>query len=128
MVSIKQIDKEGKTVFVIDYSNCKEAEMLAGEAELKERVLHLNKPILLISVFNEYAYVTPSFMRAAERDNVDLGHLLEKQAVVGLNPIKKMILKGFNLLMRRNVRNFESVDEAMEFLLDATTTDRDFQE
>jgi hypothetical protein len=128
MVSIKQIDKEGKTLLVIDYSNCKEAEMLSGEAELKERILQINKPILLISVFNDQAYVTPTFMRTAERDNVELSHLLEKQAVVGLNPIKKMILKGFNLLMRRNVRNFESVEEAMEFLLDSTTTDRDFKD
>jgi hypothetical protein len=128
MVSIKQIDKDSKTLFVIDYSNCKEAEMLSGEAELKERIIQINKPILLISVFNDQAYITPTFMRTAERDNVELAHLLEKQAVVGLNPVKKMILKGFNLLLRRNVRNFESVEEAMAFLLDSKTTDRDYKE
>jgi hypothetical protein len=128
MVSIKEINRDDKILFLVDYSNCKEAEMLSGEAEVKVKILQINKPILLISVFNEKGYITPRFMRVAERDNIELAHLIDKQAVVGLNLVKKMILKGFNILLRRNIRNFDSIDEAVQFLFDPNSTDKDFQE
>jgi hypothetical protein len=128
MVTIKEISKNDKDLFIIDYSNCKQDEMINGVVELTGKILEKNKPTMILSVFNERAYVTPGFMRTAEKANIELSHLLDKQAVVGLSPVKKMILKGFNILLRKNIRSFNTVDEAMEFLFDATTTDRDFEE
>ncbi len=128
MVSIKEIEKDGKTLFLIDYSNCKQGEMINGIEELTGKILERNKPIMILSVFNERAFVTPGFMRAAEKANLELPHLIDKQAVVGLSPVKKMILKGFNILLRRNIRSFNTIEEAKEFLFDSTTTDRDFED
>ena len=124
MVSIKEIGKNDKNLFIVDYSNCKEAEMISGIAEVKSRILQVNKPVMVISVFNEKAYVTSKFMRVAEQDNLDLAHLIDKQAVVGLTPVKKMILKGLNLFLRKNIRNFDTVEEATTFLFDPGSTDK----
>ena len=102
--------------------------MISAVVELTGKILEKNKPIMILSIFNERAYITSGFMRAAEKANLEIPHLIDKQALVGLSPVKKMILKGFNLLLRRNIRSFNTVDEAMEFLFDATTTDRDFED
>jgi hypothetical protein len=49
-------------------------------------------------------------------------------ALVGLNETKKLILKGYNHNFQRNFKVFETRDEAVRFLLDEKTTDKDFPE
>ena len=128
MVSIKEINKPDKYLFIVDYSDCKESEMIAGAKEVGRRIREKNKRVMILSIFNDRAYVTSRFMRVVEKENRDLSHLIDKQAVVGLNRIKKMILKGFNLLLKRNVRNFGSVEDALKFLWDETTTDKEVED
>ena len=128
MVSIKELHKTNKDLYLVDYSDCGAEEMIAGAAELGKRIRDKNRRAMILSVFNDRAYITYGFIKRAEEENLALAHLIDKQAIVGLNSVKKMILKGFNLTLRRNVRNFDSVDEAMKFLLDEATTDRDFVE
>jgi hypothetical protein len=42
---------------------------------------------------------------------------IERNALVGLNKPKMMILKGFNLLLGTDYRAFSSEHEALEYLL-----------
>lgn len=128
MVLIKELHKTDKDLYVVDHSDCSAEEMIKGIAELGRRIRSENRPAMILSIFNDRAYITAGFMKMAEEENLELSHLIDKQAIVGLNDIKKMILKGFNLTLRRNVRNFDSEDEAMKFLLDEATTDKDFDE
>ena len=59
------------------------------------------------------------------KETTDVLPFLDKQAVVGLDPVKKLILKGYNFLVKRNIRAFDTREEAITFLLNEHTTDRD---
>ncbi|MFZ6001720.1 MAG: hypothetical protein ACOYW3_14515, partial [Bacteroidota bacterium] len=47
-------------------------------------------------------------------------HLIERNALVGLNTAKMMILKGFNLLLGTDFRSFASEQAGVEYLLGET--------
>ena len=64
-------------------------------------------------------------MNAVRAETAKFIPLIEKQAIVGLNETKKIILKGFNLSIDRNVRAFHTKEEAISFLVDESTTDKD---
>jgi hypothetical protein len=113
-------------VLVIDYSNLKEAEMIEKAIAAKDLILTENKPVLLLSIYNDKGYATPSFMRTIEKETRVILHLIEKQAVTGLNDTKKILLKGYNFLFQKDIRNFNSLEEALDFLVDETTTDKNF--
>jgi len=122
---IRQISINSKEIFIIDYSDCKEGEMIDLVSELKRQVIAENMAVRILSVFNDRCYVTPKFMRHAEGATREAIHLIEKQAMIGLNGTKKMILKGYNFLFNTNIKTFNTIEEAMEFLLDDHTTDKD---
>lgn len=125
MDRIRKITRNNKEIVIIDYSDCKEAEMIDLLSELKRQLLSHNKPIILLSIFNSKSFATPNFMREARVATHETIHLLEKRAMVGLSETKKMILKGYNFLFNTNIKTFNTIEEAMEFLLDDHTTDKD---
>lgn len=124
MDRIENLKFGNKEVYIIDYSDCKEAEMIALVSQLKMKVLKGNKQVLILSIFNDRGYVTSKFMRHAERETREALHLIQKQAMVGLNETKKLILKGYNFLFKKNIQVFETREHALEYLLDESTTDR----
>jgi hypothetical protein len=121
---IEHIKVESSEVYIIDYSDCKEAEMIVLVSQLKEKILTGNKKVLILSIINDRCYVTSKFMRHAEKETGEVLHLIEKQATVGLNETKKMILKGYNFLFRKNIKAFDTRDAAFDFLIDEKTTDK----
>lgn len=125
MNRIRKITRENKEIFIIDYSDCKESEMITLVSELKRQIFEDNKPVLILSIFNDKCYATPKFVRRAEQETREVMRLIKKQAMVGVNETKKMILKGYNFLFRKNIRVFDTNDAAIEFLLDEKTTDSD---
>src|SRR5262245_34787173 len=88
------LDKE---ILVIDYSDCKEAEMIERLMYAKELLQRENKPMRVLCLLNNKNYATPNFLRSVERVNTEVPELILKQAVVGLSSVQKMILKGLNL-------------------------------
>jgi hypothetical protein len=124
MGRLEKIVEGDKQIFIVDYSDCKETEMIDLQLDLKNQVLNLNKPVMVLAIFNDKSYVTPKFMRAAEDATRDTLHLLEKQVMVGLSDTKKMILKGYNFLFGKNIKAFDTREAAIEFLLDDRTSDR----
>ncbi len=124
MGRIEKLTEDNKQIFVIDYSDCKEAEMIALVLELKKQMLSTNRPVMILSIFSAKSYATPKFMREAESSTREVIHLIEKSAMVGLSKTKKMILKGFNFLLKRNFKAFDTKEEAMVYLLDVNTSDK----
>jgi hypothetical protein len=43
-------------------------------------------------------------------------HLVEKQALLGLTATQKIILKGFNLILQRDIKAFATKEEAIAYL------------
>ena len=90
-------------VYLIDYSDLKVSEMVELLHEAKKMMLEKSLKCCLISVFNDKNFATPLFMREAEKVASNVDHLIQHQAIVGLNSTKKIILKGFNLLLNRHI-------------------------
>lgn len=107
-------------VYLIDYSDLKVSEMVDLLHEAENMMLEKSLKCCLISVFNDRNFATPLFMREAEKVASNVDHLIQHQAIVGLNSTKKIILKGFNLLLNRDYKSFDSMDDALQYLLQLT--------
>lgn len=107
---------EDPVIYIIDYSNLKEENMIGLVMKLSDEVKKTSQLIRIISIFNDKSYVTPRFMRSVEAITREMRDLIQGQAVVGLNATKKIILKGYNLMFQQDIRNFETLPEAIEYL------------
>ncbi len=120
MARVQALRISGKEIISVDYSGCKPAEMIAVFDEAKEIVVRKNEECLLLGNF-ERCYITPSFVRHAEREMLPLKHLIKKNAFIGMTFPQQMILKGFRLFMdRHDYLAFDNQQDAIKYL---TSTD-----
>jgi hypothetical protein len=56
-------------------------------------------------------------MRHFETDQVEAINFSEELAIVGLSKTQKLILKAYNIIFNRNIKAFESQEEAVRYLL-----------
>jgi hypothetical protein len=115
---ISKIKKDNIEILVLDYSDCNEDQMIAIAVAAKPMILSASRPLAILSVFNDRAYATPKFVMALKKETAEVIHLIDRQAVVGLNDTKKIILKGFNFLFRINIKAFDTTDAALQFLVE----------
>jgi hypothetical protein len=125
MGTIEKITSRGKDIYIIDYSGCKESEMIELVSSLKTRIVTEGKRVSVLTVFDDRCYATPAFMRRAEKETQEALSLVEKQAMTGLNETKKMILRGYNFLFGKNIQSFDTRESALQFLIDEDTSDED---
>ncbi len=107
---------QGREIFCIDYANLKEAAMLALVEQARQVITTPPKKKLVLTNFSN-CFVTPRFVRHLESVTPEVNPWIERNALVGLNKPKMMILKGFNLLLGTDYRAFSSEHEALEYLL-----------
>jgi hypothetical protein len=117
MSRIKSIILQGKSIIVVDYAGCNEDEMLALAALAKEAVKSEGTLKLVISRYSNM-YITPRFVRFFENETNEVKPFLKKNALIGLNEPKKIILKAFNFFMGTDFRAFDTEKQALEFLLE----------
>ena len=79
-------------------------------------VLEKNKPTLVLSILKKN-FVTPKYMRHFESELPKVEHLAERTAITGLSTVQLWILKVVNLRHKKHIHHFETVDEAMDFLV-----------
>ena len=108
---------KGKEILIANLSDLNVANMISMATRVKDIIRQENKPMRLLVIFNKKNYATPKFIRHAEQLNKEWEHLVEKQAVIGLNKVKLFILKGFNLALKKKISAFETLEEAKEFLV-----------
>lgn len=116
MERIRKIVIQGKEILAIDYSGLKEPGMIALATEVKQLLLRDADEKLLINSFH-HVFATPGYMRHLERESVEIKPFIKRNALVGLNLPKMMILKGLNLLMNTDFRAFATEQEALEYLI-----------
>lgn len=115
MGSIGKIQVNGKEILMVDYSFMKEPEMIELLKRTRQLILDENKVQLILSnVSNSYA--TPGFLNAVRELVPGVSHLIEKQAVIGVNTPKRWIIKGLNLVLKANYMAFETREEAITYL------------
>jgi hypothetical protein len=107
-----------KTILIVDYSNCKESLMIEAVDRAKFLLQGENRPTSVISIFNNKNFLTTNYIRHLEKELNEVEYLIQKNAVIGLSEVQKWILKGVNLWTKKQIRNFDSFDKALEYLLE----------
>lgn len=118
MSRVSYIQVSGKEVLVVDYSGCKTEQMLQLFNQAKLEVIKKGEPCRILTDFSN-TYITPEFLRHAEKEMVGIKHLIIKNAFIGMSRPKRMILKGFALLMRKpDFVAFDTEKEALDYLVE----------
>jgi len=124
MGEMRRLEYGQKSIIEIDFSDLKEGAMIKLLEDL-ERLLQTEiRPQLILSCYNEKNFATPKFMRRVEKVTSLNIHLIDKMAIVGLSKTQMIILKGYNFLFKRSFRSFNNRAEAIEYLLDESTSDK----
>jgi hypothetical protein len=113
MSGIEKIVMGDREILCVDYSNLKADQLIALGSEALEIILKDNSPTYILNAFNEINFATATVIRNFEKINRQAKHLIKKQAMLGLNPMKRVILKGFNLILKRDFQAFELREEAL---------------
>ncbi len=77
-----------------------------------------NKKQLVLALFNQKNFLTPRFMEHFKFDQREEAiKVIERQAIVGFTETKKQIIKGYNVLFNRDMKMFDTQEEAIDFLV-----------
>lgn len=115
-MELKVITHNKKQILFIDYSQCKtQEEMIA----LMERAVHYYKKsptsLRILSDFTN-AYGGVEFMAKLKVYGKELGEKTEKSAVIGIDGLKEILLKGYNLVSKKQVIPFRNKIQALNYL------------
>jgi hypothetical protein len=124
MPHIYTLRQDADEILVVDYTGCNEDQMMQLATKFKELIQTRSEPVLAMAIFNDRTYVTPAFMRHAEKESGAVMPLLEKVAFVGLSATKRIILQGYNILFGRTFQPFETREEAIRYLVDRSRSDK----
>jgi hypothetical protein len=116
MPGVSYLQVSGKEVLFIDYAGCKTKQMLLLFDQAKLEILAKGVPCSILTDLSD-TYITPDFLRHAEKEMVEVNHLIIKNAFIGMSGPKRMILKGFNLLMKKEFVAFDTREQALDYLL-----------
>ncbi|MBX2947448.1 MAG: hypothetical protein KF725_16585 [Cyclobacteriaceae bacterium] len=117
MAGVKIIVVDGTEILEVDYRGAKPVEMIDIFDQATEVLTNNNKPMLVMSLLQDDNYGTPDFIRHIEKQLSKHGHLIIKQAVIGLNLTKRILLTGLNIFLQRNFKAFDTREEGLQYLL-----------
>ena len=103
---------------VVDFSDLKEHEMIQLVTESRTKLLEEQRPQRLLVLLNDNNFVTGKVMRHIESEKKEALLYSIKQAIVGLSKPQRMILKGYNVIFKRDVRVFETQEQAIKYLVE----------
>ncbi|MCI0750820.1 MAG: hypothetical protein L0Y35_03195 [Flammeovirgaceae bacterium] len=116
MNSIYKIKKGEAEILVIDFSDAKEDTMIKTLLEARTLLIREQKQQKVLGILNSKNYITPNFMKTFRNEKREAILFMERQAVVGLSEPKKWILKGYNLVFNRDIRSFDTIEQAVDYL------------
>jgi hypothetical protein len=115
------INHKGKEIYYIDYSNLKlEEEFLAAIKStnaFREKVKASGKKDLLMLVNVTNSYVYGQAFAEIKRSGKLTQSITKRTAVVGITGAKKTFLDIVNVFTSLNVKSFESINEAKDWLV-----------
>lgn len=114
---LRKITFKNKEILIVDYADCNESGMIEVLMGAKDLLMRENKKFLVLSIFNRKNYVSRKFIKTFEKEVKDVEHLISKNAITGISEVQRWIVKGINLWYKRQIVPFNSIDEALEFLV-----------
>lgn len=118
-MSLSYIEHKGKKVLYIDYSNCKTVEeTLLVLEEVKEEYLKTTGELLTLNNF-EGAYGSSAYMKKANEYGKEIfNERTCKNAALGVTGIKKILIQGYNMVVKDKLLPFETKQEALDYLVE----------
>lgn len=117
-MSAEIIGFKGKKVLFADYTTCKTKEaMIANVREVAEVMQMHSDRMLVLADFNG-TFASPEFMSEMKRLTEEVfKDKSEKVAAIGITGIKKILLNAMLPLYDRNIKVFDTREEALNYLV-----------
>ena len=118
MAGVSKITHKGKEILFVDYKGVTdEAEMISFLKEAQKIVINDNKPYLQLSDITG-VFLTPEYMKKLKEIAKETPKIAIKRAVVGITPIKKIILNTYNLILGKNgLKAFSNLEDAKDWIV-----------
>jgi len=115
------IEYKGREIYFVDYSHIKSSEeflkVIKGTNAFREKVKAEGKRDVLMLVDITGSYVYGETLDALKRAAKLSRELTRKEAVVGVTGPKKVLLRIVQLFTGMQLRPFDSLEEAKEWLI-----------
>ncbi|WP_109830528.1 hypothetical protein [Reichenbachiella versicolor] len=118
---VKWIEHKGKKILYCDYSGLRKSEqMLEVLHEVQSEMLKSNEPVCTIS-FVEGSFGSAEFMSQAKEFSKKNSHIIAKEAVLGIEGLKKILLNGYVTFTgaKSRLKTFDSEEEALDWLAES---------
>lgn len=116
-MSITYIPHKGKQIMYIDYSQCKTVEQTLEVLEaVKREYEKTDGQILTLNNF-EGAFGSSEYMKKANEYGKEIfNKRTAKNAALGVSGIKKILLHGYNAVVKDKIKPFNTKEEALDYL------------
>jgi hypothetical protein len=117
------IEYKGKTIYYVDYSNIKTNDefisVIKQSNSFREKIKSEGKKNLLMLVDVSGSFVYGDVLTEIKKAGKITKEMTLKEAVVGISGGKKILLKIVQSFTNMNLKVFDSIDEAKEWLVNA---------
>jgi len=118
MQGVKEINIYGYSIFFVDYEGCQSADdMIQIFNTALESLLQKQEPQLVLINF-ESTHIDDVFLNHIKVEGSRVQHVVGKSAFIGMNKPKKIMFDTFALQWKNELRAFDSVGEAIKYLID----------
>lgn len=116
-MGISYITHKGKKILYIDYSQCKTIESTLELLEqVKQEYLKTTGEIRTLNNF-EGAFGSSEYMKKANQYGKEIfNQRTAKNAALGISGIKKILLLGYNAIVKDKIMPFETKEAALDYL------------
>lgn len=117
------IEHKGKMIYYVDYSNIKTNEEFLATIKqtnaFREKTKAEGKRNLLMLVDLTGSFVYGEVLEEIKKAGKLTKELTAREAVVGITGGKKILLRIFQTITQMNIRVFDTVEEAKDWLVSA---------
>jgi len=117
------IEYKGREIYFVDYSHIKTNEMflevIKGTNAFREETKAKGKRNLLMLVDVTGSYIYDEVLDALKKAGKATKELTKKEAIVGITGAKKILLRIFQLFTGMQIRQFDTLSEAKDWLIQA---------
>ncbi len=108
---------KGKKIMRVNFNECASPEELEELAyKLRDEVVSSSGNLLILNNY-EGVFLNPQFMNKVKELAKAAQGKVDKSAVIGVGGVKRILLNGYNAYAKRNVKAFDTADQAKEYLV-----------
>ncbi len=116
-MAVEKITYKGKEVVILDYKGAKTNDDMLYNLKAHGDYLESQPGKMLILDDLSGTYISREFLAKAKALGKELESKRAKGAMLGIEGIKKILLKSYVVFTKANIKPFESREEALEYLV-----------